>query len=335
MARQIGIDLGSANTLIYLKDNGIILSSPTVIALDKNTGKDLCYGSQAKKMLGKTPKYIRVSKPVREGVIADMDDTTLLITRLLEKTELISFFSRPDAYVCVPTKCTEVERRAVQTAIYEAGTRNVSLVQEPLAAAVGAGLKVLSAKGRMIVDIGEGTTEVAVISLGDIVVSRSQKIAGSNLDSAIMNYLYNERRIEVGELTAERLKVKVGVANPLINRGEAQVVGRNLKTGMAISSTVSSREIHYAIKPALASIVHQIRQTLEATPPELTSDVCNNGIVLSGGGALLPGLADYVSAELGVKVLLAPKPLESVCIGIGKMLESEGELNKILYKEYQ
>ena len=335
MARQIGIDLGSANTLIYLKDNGIILSSPTVIALDKNTGKDLCYGSQAKRMLGKTPKYIRVSKPVREGVIADMDDTTLLITRLLEKTELISFFSRPDAYVCVPTKCTEVERRAVQTAIYEAGTRNVSLVQEPLAAAVGAGLKVLSAKGRMIVDIGEGTTEVAVISLGDIVVSRSQKIAGSNLDSAIMNYLYNERRIEVGELTAERLKVKVGVANPLINRGEAQVVGRNLKTGMAISSTVSSREIHYAIKPALASIVHQIRQTLEATPPELTSDVCNNGIVLSGGGALLPGLADYVSAELGVKVLLAPKPLESVCIGIGKMLESEGELNKILYKEYQ
>ena len=335
MARQIGIDLGSANTLIYLKDNGIILSSPTVIALDKNTGKDLCYGSQAKKMLGKTPKYIRVSKPVREGVIADMDDTTLFITRLLEKTELISFFSRPDAYVCVPTKCTEVERRAVQTAIYEAGTRNVSLVQEPLAAAVGAGLKVLSAKGRMIVDIGEGTTEVAVISLGDIVVSRSQKIAGSNLDSAIMNYLYNERRIEVGELTAERLKVKVGVANPLINRGEAQVVGRNLKTGMAISSTVSSREIHYAIKPALASIVHQIRQTLEATPPELTSDVCNNGIVLSGGGALLPGLADYVSAELGVKALLAPKPLESVCIGIGKMLESEGELNKILYKEYQ
>lgn len=335
MARQIGIDLGSANTLIYLKDNGIILSSPTVIALDKNTGKDLCYGSQAKKMLGKTPKYIRVSKPVREGVIADMDDTTLFITRLLEKTELISFFSRPDAYVCVPTKCTEVERRAVQTAIYEAGTRNVSLVQEPLAAAVGAGLKVLSAKGRMIVDIGEGTTEVAVISLGDIVVSRSQKIAGSNLDSAIMNYLYNERRIEVGELTAERLKVKVGVANPLINRGEAQVVGRNLKTGMAISSTVSSREIHYAIKPALASIVHQIRQTLEATPPELTSDVCNNGIVLSGGGALLSGLADYVSAELGVKALLAPKPLESVCIGIGKMLESEGELNKILYKEYQ
>ena len=209
MARQIGIDLGSANTLIYLKDNGIILSSPTVIALDKNTGKDLCYGSQAKKMLGKTPKYIRVSKPVREGVIADMDDTTLLITRLLEKTELISFFSRPDAYVCVPTKCTEVERRAVQTAIYEAGTRNVSLVQEPLAAAVGAGLKVLSAKGRMIVDIGEGTTEVAVISLGDIVVSRSQKIAGSNLDSAIMNYLYNERRIEVGELTAE-LVLKVG-----------------------------------------------------------------------------------------------------------------------------
>ncbi len=335
MAMQIGIDLGSANTLIYLRDNGIILSTPTVIAIDKNTGKDLCFGSQAKKMLGKTPKYIKVSKPVREGVIADMDDTTLFITRLLEKTELVSFFSRPDAYVCVPTKCTEVERRAVQSAIYEAGTRNVSLVQEPLAAAVGAGLKVLSPKGRMIVDIGEGTTEVAVISLGDIVVSRSQKIAGANFDKAIMNYFHNERRIEIGDLTAERLKIKVGVAHPTINRGDAPVLGRNLNNGMAIASTVSSREIYYAIKPAISSIVHQIRLTLEATPPELASDICNSGIVLSGGGSLIPGMAEYISSELGVKVMLAPKPLECVCSGIGKMLESEGELNKILYKEYQ
>lgn len=333
MARQIGIDLGSANTLIYLKDNGIILSAPTVISIDKNTGKDICFGSQAKKMLGKTPKHIKVSRPVREGVISDMDDTTLLISRLLEKTELVSFFSRPDAYVCVPTKCTEVERRAVQTAIYEAGTRNVSLVQEPLAAAVGAGLRVLSAKGCMIVDIGEGTTETAVISLGDIVVSRSQKIAGSNLDRAIINYFHNDRRIEIGELTAERLKLKIGVAHQKINRGEAEVIGRNLNNGMVISSKATSKEILYAIKPALASIVHQIRLTLELTPPELMSDVLGNGIVLTGGGALLPGLAEYISSELKIKVAVAPKPLESVCIGIGKMLESDGELNKILYKD--
>lgn len=333
MARQIGIDLGSANTLIYLKDNGIILSAPTVISIDKNTGKDICFGTQAKKMLGKTPKHIKVSRPVREGVISDMDDTTLLISRLLEKTELVSFFSRPDAYVCVPTKCTEVERRAVQTAIYEAGTRNVSLVQEPLAAAVGAGLRVLSARGCMIVDIGEGTTETAVISLGDIVVSRSQKIAGANLDKAIINYFRNDRRIEIGELTAERLKLKVGVAHQKINRGEAEVLGRNLNNGMVISSTASSKEILYAIKPALASIVHQVKLTLELTPPELMSDVLSNGIVLTGGGALLPGLAEYISSELKIKVMVAPKPLESVCIGIGKMLESDGELNKILYKE--
>lgn len=333
MARQIGIDLGSANTLIYLKENGIILSAPTVISIDKNTGKDLCFGSQAKKMLGKTPKNIKVSRPVREGVIADMDDTTLFISRLLEKTELVSFFSRPDAYVCVPTKCTEVERRAVQTAIFEAGTRNVSLVQEPLAAAVGAGLRVLSAKGCMIVDIGEGTTETAVISLGEIVVSRSQKIAGANLDKAIINYFYNDRRIEIGELTAERLKLKIGVAHQRINRGEAEVLGRNLSNGMVISSVASSKEILYAIKPALASIVHQIRLTLELTPPELTSDVLSNGIVLTGGGALLPGIAEYISSELKMRVTVAPKPLESVCIGIGKMLESEGELNKILYRE--
>ena len=333
MARQIGIDLGSANTLIYLKENGIILSAPTVISIDKNTGKDLCFGSQAKKMLGKTPKNIKVSRPVREGVIADMDDTTLFISRLLEKTELVSFFSRPDAYVCVPTKCTEVERRAVQTAIFEAGTRNASLVQEPLAAAVGAGLRVLSAKGCMIVDIGEGTTETAVISLGEIVVSRSQKIAGANLDKAIINYFYNDRRIEIGELTAERLKLKIGVAHQRINRGEAEVLGRNLSNGMVISSVASSKEILYAIKPALASIVHQIRLTLELTPPELTSDVLSNGIVLTGGGALLPGIAEYISSELKMRVTVAPKPLESVCIGIGKMLESEGELNKILYRE--
>ena len=333
MARRIGIDLGSANTLIYLEEAGIILSVPTVISIDKNSGKDLCVGVNAKKMLGKTPNNIKVSRPVREGVIADMDDTTLLISRLLEKAELVSFLSRPDAYVCVPSKCTEVERRAVQTAIYEAGTRNVSLVQGPLAAAIGAGLKVLSAKGCMIVDIGEGTTESAVISRGDIVVSRSQKIAGANLDKAIINYFHNERRIEIGELTAERLKIKLATAQPKIIRNEVQVIGRNLNNGMVICSTATSKEIHYAIKPALASIVHQIKLTLEATPPELASDVCENGIMLTGGGALIPGLADYISSELKIRVSVAPKPLESVCVGIGRMIESRGELNKILYRD--
>ncbi len=334
MARQIGIDLGSANTLFYLKDKGIILSSPTVIAIDENTGRDIAIGSQAKKMLGKTPSNIKVSRPVRDGVISDMDDTTLLIARLLEKTELISFFSRPDAFVCVPTKCTAVEQRAVQTAVYEAGTRNVSLVQEPLAAAVGAGLKVLSAKGLMIVDIGEGTTETAVISLGEVVTARSQKIAGASLDRAIMDHFYNERRIEIGELTAERLKIKLGSAYFGINRGEQEIVGRNLSTGMTAVVRVNSRELYQAMSPKLASVVHQIRLTLEATPTELASDIANRGIVLTGGGALLPGLSEYISAELGIKVGLAPKPLESVCTGIGKMLESNGELGKILIKEY-
>lgn len=334
MARRIGVDLGSANTLFYLKDNGIILSSPTVIAIDTNTGKDVAIGSAAKKMLGKTPPNIKVSRPVRDGVISDMDDTTLFVARLLEKTELISFFSRPDAYVCVPTKCTEVERRAVQTAVYEAGTRNVTLVEEPLAAAVGAGLKVLSPKGSMIVDIGEGTTETAVISLGDIVVTRSQKVAGASLDRSIMNYFFNERKMEIGDLTAERLKIKLGVAHVSINRGEQEVLGRNLSTGLIQVSTVNSREILYAIRPALASIVYQIKSTLEATPPELTSDIVGSGIVLSGGGALLPGISEYISAELGMKVRVAQKPLECVCTGIGRMLESEGELNKILIKDY-
>ncbi len=333
MARQIGIDLGSANTLVYLKDTGIILNAPTVISIDKNTGKDLCIGANAKKMLGKTPANIKVSRPIAEGVINDMDDTTLFISRLLEKAELVSFFSRPDAYVCVPIKSTEVERRALQTAVFEAGTRNVGLVREPLAAAVGAGLRVLNARGCMIVDIGAGTTECAIISRGDIIVSRSQKIAGSNLDKAIMNYFYNDRRIEIGELTAERLKIKLAIAHSKIDRGEVQVLGRNLKNGMVIASSATSKEIYYAIKPTLASIVHQIKLTLEATPPELTSDVHSSGIVLTGGGALIPGLAEYISSELKMKVAVAPKPLESVCIGIGKMIESNGELNSILYRD--
>ena len=333
MAKEIGIDLGSANTLVYVKDAGIVLNAPTVISIDKNTGKDICVGINAKKMLGKTPKNIKVSRPIAEGVINDMDDTTLFISRLLERAELVSFFSRPDAYVCVPIKSTEVERRAVQTAIYEAGTRNVSLVQEPLAAAIGAGLRVLSARGCMIVDIGAGTTECAIISRGDIVVSRSQKVAGANLDRAIMNYFYNERRIEIGENTAERLKIKLAVARPKIDRGDAQVLGRNLKNGMIIASNTNSKEIYQAIKPTLASIVNQIKLTLEATPPELTSDVCTSGIVLTGGGALIPGIAEYISAELKMKVAVAPKPLESVCIGIGKMIESNGELNRILYRD--
>ena len=333
MAKEIGIDLGSANTLVYLKDTGIILNVPTVISIDKNTGKDLCVGINAKKMLGKTPNHIKVSRPIAEGVINDMDDTTLFISRLLEKAELVSFFSRPDAYVCVPIKSTEVERRALQTAIYEAGTRNVSLVQEPLAAAIGAGLRVLNARGCMIVDIGAGTTECAVISRGEIVVSRSQKVAGANLDRAIMNYFYNERRIEIGENTAERLKIKLAVARPKMNRGEAQVLGRNLKNGMIIATQTNSKEIYQAIKPTLASIVNQIKLALEATPPELTSDVCTSGIVLTGGGALIPGIAEYIGAELKMKVSVAPKPLESVCVGIGKMIDSNGELNKILYKD--
>ena len=332
MAKQIGIDLGSANTLVYLKDEGIVISAPSVIAFDKATGRDLCFGNPAKKMLGKTPDTIRVSKPISEGVVSNMEDTTLFVSRLLERSELVSFFSRPDSFVCVPCKATDVERRAVQGAIFEAGTKNVTLVEEPLAAAIGAGMKVLSAKGRMVVDIGEGTTETAVISFGDIVVSRSQKIAGSHFDRAIINYFRNERRIDLGELTAETIKIKVAVANPRINRGDCKVIGRNLSTGMVIATAATSREIYYAIKPLLQSVVHQIRLTLEETPPELTSDICNNGIILTGGGALIPGIAEYVSAELGVKVGIAPRPLESVCLGIGKMLDSEGELNKILYK---
>lgn len=329
-SRQIGIDLGTANILFYLRDRGIILSSPSVIAIDKDKDDVVAIGSAAKRMLGKTPQNIRVSRPIKDGVVADLEETTVLLHELFMKAELISFFNRPDAVVSIPYGVTEVEKRAVETAVYEAGTRSVVLMEEPLAAAVGAGLKVLGAKGSMIVDIGGGTTETAVISLGDIAVARSEKVAGDDIDSAIVNYFYNEKRMLIGEGTAELLKIHIGTAHGMIDRGERAVYGRSLENGLAMSISVGSGEILYAIRPALTSIIRQIRQTLEITPPELTSDVCDSGIVLTGGGSLLPGLAEYATKELGIKVRLSQKPLESVCLGIGRMIDSEGELGKIL-----
>ena len=332
MARQIGIDLGTANTLFYLKGSGIVLTSPSVIAVDRENGKTVAIGSEAKRMLGKTPPNIRVCCPINDGVVADPEETTFLLHELLSKAELVSFFNRPNAVVGIPYGITGVEKQAVESALYEAGTKNIILVEEPLAAAVGAGLKVLSPKGSMIVDIGGGTTEAAVITLGDIAVCRSQKIAGDDIDRAIVNYFYNEKRIEIGSMTAELLKVKIGSAHPKINRGKMRVFGRSLDTGLATGATVGSGDIFYAIRPTLASIVHQIRLTLEKTPPELTSDICDNGITFTGGGARLPGIAQYAERELGIKVKIADKPLESVCRGIGRMIESEGELGTILLR---
>ena len=329
-SRQIGIDLGSSNIMFYLRDHGIILSSPSVIAVDKDRDEVVEIGSAAKKMLGKTPKNIMVCRPIRDGVVADLEETTVLLHELFMKAELISFFNRPDAVVSIPYGVTEVEKRAVETAVYEAGTRSVVLMEEPLAAAVGAELKVLGAKGTMIVDIGGGSTESAVISLGDIAVARSEKIAGDDIDRAIVNYFYNEKRMLIGETTAELLKIHIGTAHRMIDRGEKTVYGRSLENGLAMMLSVGSGEILYAIRPALDSIIRQIQQTLEVTPPELTSDICDSGIVLTGGGSLLPGLAEYASKMLGIKVRIAPKPLESVCVGIGRMIDSEGELGKIL-----
>ena len=330
MARRIGIDLGSANTLFYLQGNGIVLTSPTVIAVDREKGKTVAIGSEAKKLLGKTPQNIRVCCPIIDSVVADPDETTFLLHELLLKAELVSFFSRPDAIVSIPYGITGVEKQAVETAIYEAGTKNIILVEAPLAAAVGAGLKVLSPRGSMIVDIGSGTTEIAVTSLGDIAVSRSEKIAGDDIDAAVVNWFYNKKGIHIGNMTAELLKIRIGTAHPQINRGDMQVFGRNLENGLAASVNVTSREFYEAVKPTLSTIVHQIKLTLAKTPPELSSDVCDNGIVLTGGTARLPGIAEFASAELGIRVRVADQPLQSVALGLGRIMESSGELGKIL-----
>ena len=323
MAKQIGIDLGTSNTLIY-KDKGIALRAPSVVSIDRYTHEVIASGRSAKQMLGKTPGNLLALRPLKDGVITDLEVTSLMLRDFFTRLDMTSFFNRPSALVCIPYGVTEVERRAVEDATMEAGAKNVGLIDEPIAAAVGAGIKVSKARGAMLIDLGGGVSETAVISLGGIVQSNSLRTAGDELDLAIVNHLKQTRNVLIGEITAELLKKRIGSAVSGIDRGSMEVCGRDLQTGLAATIEVTSDEVREAMQEPLAEIITMVKQTLEETPPELAADIFDLGIVMVGGGSLLPGIDQVIHKHTGIRVIIAKKPMDCVCLGLGRMLRSTG-----------
>jgi len=330
-SRDMGIDLGTANTLVYVKGKGIVLCEPSVVAIQRDTDQILAVGEEAKQMLGRTPGNIIAIRPMKDGVIADFDTTQAMIRYFINKAlRNRTFFVRPRVVIGVPSGVTAVEERAVREAAMQAGAREAYLIEEPMAAAIGAGLPVHEPTGNMIVDIGGGTTEVAVISLGGIVTSCSIRIAGDEMDEAIMQYIKRTYNLMIGERTAEELKIKIGTAYPANNEEREEVRGRDLVTGLPKTITITSKEVHQALSEPVAAIIEAIRNTLEKTPPELASDIMDRGIVMAGGGALLRGLDRLVAEETGMPVHLADEPLLAVAYGTGKVLENIDVLRRVL-----
>lgn len=331
MARSIGVDMGTSNTMIFSRDKGkIVLRAPSVVSVERATQEVIAAGMTAKRMLGKTPGNIQALRPLKDGVITDLRVTSLMLREFFAKMDMTSMFNRPSALLSIPYGVTEVERRAVEDATFEAGAKNVGLIDEPIAAAVGAGIAVSKARGAMIVDLGGGVSEAAVISLGGIVHSKSLRVAGDELDRSIVEYLKQNRNILIGDISAERLKVRIASLSRSIDRGSMEVCGRDLRTGLATTIEVTSAEIRTAIAEPVAEIVSMVKQTLEETPPELSADIFDLGITMVGGGSQLPGLDELVSARTGVRVTVAKRPLECVCLGLGKMLQSTGDFSEFV-----
>ena len=328
--KSIGIDLGTANTIVYLKGRGIVLREPSVVAIDQRGRHVVAVGSEAKLMLGKTPGSISALRPLKNGVIAEFDATAAMLRHFFKKVSGNTLMSRPKVIICIPYGVTEVEKRAVEDVTLEAGAQSVALIEEPVAAAIGSGLRVEDARGSMIVDIGGGTTEVAVLSLGGIVLSTSLRTAGDELDDAISAYIKRKYNVLIGDVTAEALKKRIGSVHPSFDKGTMEVRGRNLMNGLPAIINVTSSEIRESMADEIRSIIESIRVTLENTPPELSSDIYDSGIVLSGGGALLPGLDLLVSRITGIRTVVAKNPLDCVAIGIGRVIESVGELSGVV-----
>ncbi len=320
-SRDIGIDLGTANTLVYMKGKGIVMREPSVVAMDVKENMVMAVGSEAKEMIGRTPGSISAVRPLKDGVIADFDVTSDMLKYFIRTAVHSTVFSRPRVVICIPSGVTEVERRAVDEAARNAGAKAVELVEEPMAAAIGAGLQVNEAAGCMVVDIGGGTSEVAVISLGDIVTKCSVRTAGDDFDEAIISYIKKKYNLLIGERTAEDIKIRIGSAFPYEDETTMDVKGRNLVDGLPKNITISSEEVREALADPVSAIVDAIRSTLESTPPELSADIIDNGIMLTGGGAMLRGLDVLVSRETGMPVHVAENPLDCVAIGTGKCLD--------------
>ncbi len=329
-SKDIGIDLGTSNILVTIKGKGVVLKEPAVVATDIKTGNILATGYEAKEMLGRTPETIRAVRPMNDGVIADYTATRLLLKNILKKVCQKYNSRRPRAVVGVPYGITEVEERAVEESTIFAGAREVYLIEEPMAAAIGAGLHIEEPSGSMVVDLGAGTTEVAVISLGGIVVSNSLRIAGNELDEDIINYIKKEHTLSIGITTAEEIKMQLGCATPLMTEESMEIRGRDLNTGLPRNVMITSSQILEALKESMDKIVEIVKLTLEKTPPELAADLVEKGIVLTGGGALLKNLDKLLSKETNMPVYIADEPLECVVRGTGKVLEELERLKPVL-----
>ncbi len=323
MTKDMGIDLGTANTLVYVKGKGIVLREPSVVAINNITKKVLAVGSEAKLMIGRTPGNIVAIRPLKDGVIADFDITQTMLKRLIEKVTAKSAFASPRIIVCFPSGVTEVEKRAIEESTRQAGAREVLLMEEPMAAAIGAGLPVDEPTGSMIVDMGGGTTEIAVISLGGIVTSKSLRIGGDELDQAIINYIKKEYNLMIGERTSEAIKMELGSAYKIDDEERTMdIKGRDLISGLPKTIQISETQIRDALKEPIASIIEAIKTTLEKTPPELAADIMDKGIMLAGGGALLRGLDMLINHETHMPVHIAENPLDCVALGAGKALDN-------------
>lgn len=329
-SKDIGIDLGTANILVTIKGKGVILREPSVISIDVKNGKTIATGFEAKEMLGRTPEEIKAIRPLKDGVIADFTATKLLLKDILERVCKRYNAIRPRVVVGVPSGITEVEERAVEETIMHAGAREVYLIEEPMAAAIGAGVEIEEPSGNIIVDIGGGTTEVAVISLGGIVLSNSLRVAGDELDEDIINYIKKELNLAIGETTAEQIKKQLGCAMPLMTEMTMEIKGRDLSNGLPRTEIISSSQIKEAIKESVEKIVEIVKITLEKTPPELASDIMEKGIILTGGGALIQNLDKLISFETGMPVYITEEPLDSVVRGTEKTLQDLENLKKVL-----
>ncbi len=332
--KDIGIDLGTANILVHVKDKGIVLDEPSVVAIDRDTNQVLAVGEEARRMLGRTPGNIIAIRPLRDGVIADFDITETMLKYFIKKTIGQQLFLKPRIMICTPTNVTSVEQKAVKQAAERCGGKEIYLMEEPKAAAIGAGLDIFEPNGSMVIDIGGGTTDVAVLSMGDVVTATSIKVAGDKFDAAVTRYIKNKYKLLIGERTAENIKMTIGTVFPGLEEQTMEIRGRDLVSGLPVTISVSSEEIREALEEPIATIVLAAKSVLEKTPPELAADIIDKGIMLTGGGALLQGVDRLLTEELRVPVLVAEDPMACVAKGTGIALQNLDKLSRTQISKY-
>jgi rod shape-determining protein MreB len=326
-AKDIGIDLGTANVLIHVKGKGIVLNEPSVVAMDRKTKRVLAVGEEARQMVGRTPGHIVAIRPLKDGVIADFDVTEAMLKHFINKIDVKGFFSKPRILICCPTNITSVEQKAIREAAEKSGGKKIYLEEEPKVAAIGAGMDIFQPSGNMVVDIGGGTSDIAVLSMGDIVTSESIKVAGDVFDNDILQYIKREYKLLIGERTSENIKIQIGTVFPGGRNEEMDIRGRDMLTGLPRTITIRSEEIEKCLRESVALIIQAAKNVLEKTPPELSADIIDRGVILTGGGALMHGIDSLLADALKVPVLIAEHPMDCVAIGTGIMLNNIGKVS--------